>query len=80
MVYSLEKQKLNHAYHFLTLRSAVPVHGALDYQFENIHKLGQFENLANPAAYATSLAPEIVTEFTKNKLSLAAFVAGALSC
>lgn len=37
----------------------------------------QFENLANPAAYATSLAPEIVTEFTKNKLSLAAFVAGA---
>lgn len=37
----------------------------------------QFENLANPAAYATSLAPEIVTEFMENKLSLAAFVAGA---
>lgn len=37
----------------------------------------QFENPANPAAYATSLAPEIVTEFMENKLSLAAFVAGA---
>lgn len=37
----------------------------------------QFENPANPAAYATSLAPELIAEFGKNKLSLAAFVAGA---
>ena len=69
--------KIVHTPSELGIKGAIAKAKQLATQITDSYLPLQFENPANPAAYATSLAPEIIAEFAENKLNLDAFVAGA---
>ena len=59
------------------IKGAIKKAQVLASQLENSYVPLQFENPANPAAYARSLAPELLADFAENDLQIDGFVAGA---